>query len=186
MDCCNLLLRRSSVSYHTPARDAFVGWLFVVGAFLMAYEGHYFYEGVASKVASAMAFLVAISPTECSSIAPSKMCELAPTVNIHAEVHQSAAALLFIILAFFCLGPFRRRAASKTGINAKIRRLIYWACGIAMLGAMAYIVIEAKTPYKHPRAVFYGEVVALSAFGIAWIVAGQYFNFVPNRKNNES
>ena len=41
-----------SASYYTEARDIFVGLLFVVSAFLMAYNGHTASEGWASRAAS--------------------------------------------------------------------------------------------------------------------------------------
>jgi len=41
-----------SASYYTEARDAFVGMLFIVGAFLWAYNGHTDWQGRWSKVAA--------------------------------------------------------------------------------------------------------------------------------------
>jgi len=48
-----------SASYHSEARDMFVGLLFVVGSFLFAYNGHALLESAASKLASIAAVCVA-------------------------------------------------------------------------------------------------------------------------------
>lgn len=164
-----------SVSYHTAARDWFVGLLFVVGSFLFAYKGHHFYENVASKVAALAACAVALYPTMCLALNGSTMCE-GVTMEPN-KVHGTAAAILFSILAFFCLGPFRKRASSKPGKNALIRKRVYVVCGYTILLSIAYIVLVLLKIVEHATGVYWAEAVALSAFGIAWIVAGQYFMF---------
>jgi len=54
-----------SASYYTDGRDWFVGMLFIVGSFLLAYNGHSLKEEVASKLAAFAAFGVALFPTSC-------------------------------------------------------------------------------------------------------------------------
>ena len=73
-----------SASYHTEARDVFVGMLFVVSAFLWAYNGHTTWQSRTSKIASVAAILVAILPTTCDT------CK----TDIVAIIHYGAAALL--------------------------------------------------------------------------------------------
>ena len=50
-----------SASYHTEARDAFVGILCVVAAFLLAYNGHSPLEGRVSKTAALGSYLRCVS-----------------------------------------------------------------------------------------------------------------------------
>ncbi|MDJ0862068.1 MAG: DUF998 domain-containing protein, partial [Gammaproteobacteria bacterium] len=57
------LLPSVSASYYTDAQDVFVGLLFVVGAFLWAYNGHTLPQTITSKIASIAAVLVALFPT---------------------------------------------------------------------------------------------------------------------------
>jgi hypothetical protein len=164
-----------SVSYHTDARDMFVGLLFIVGSFLFAYKGHYFYQNVASKIAALAAFAVALYPTICVSLGTSTMCD--GVVMDPNKVHGAAAGILFSILAFFCLVPFKNRAESKPGKNAKIRKWVYVICGYTILLSILYIVLLIANVLTHATGVYWGETIALSAFGIAWIVSGQYFDF---------
>ncbi len=173
-----------SVSYYSNARDAFVGLLFVVGAFLMAYRGHYFYEGIASIIASFAAFLVAIAPTECDPLVGIDYCEYKHLVTENALVHVLAAGTMFLILAYFCFYPFRLRAKEKYEFNkndtwAFMRQYIYIICGILILLAILGIVaFKLNFGIHHPKTVYVAEFVALIAFGVAWFVAGLPFNSV--------
>ena len=89
-----------SASYHTEgARDAFVGMLAVVGAFLWAYNGHFPKEALASKVAALSAILLVLFPTACDG------CDMTTA----SMIHGGAAFTLFSMLAYFSLGPFRQR-----------------------------------------------------------------------------
>jgi hypothetical protein len=164
-----------SSSYYTEARDAFVGMLFVVSAFLWAYNGHTRPEAIASKAAALAAIFVAIFPTACTGCAE----------DLISYTHLAAAVTLFSLLAYFCLGPFRlntRHASGKKGL----RGYIYFACGWTMILCMLTIVIakfvlDAETVDEW-EITFWGEAVALVAFGIAWITAGKYFSFLTDEK----
>ena len=76
--------------------------LFIVGSFMWAYNGHTLLETIASKIASAAAVIVALFPTSCDG------CPGDAT----STIHFTAAGILFLILAFFCLVPFRQRSAA--------------------------------------------------------------------------
>ncbi|MEM7764904.1 MAG: hypothetical protein AAF290_12635 [Pseudomonadota bacterium] len=164
-----------SASYHTDARDAFVGLLFIVGAFLWAYNGHNIRQGRASKVASLAAFLVALYPTACDACEP----------DIVSIVHVSAAAVLFTILAYFCLGPFREHIRNAGG-KAGRRDNIYLACGVVMVASMIAIGIGNLPPVKEfatgIRLTYWGEAAALCAFGVAWITAGKVIPWLADDK----
>lgn len=92
-------LKSISASYHTEAQDIFVGLLFIVGSFLVVYNGHLIREAVASKIAGFAAILVALFPTACYT------CD----VDLNSTIHYVSAVLLFGILTYFCLGPFREK-----------------------------------------------------------------------------
>lgn len=155
-----------SASYYTDARDTFVGMMFVVGAFLWAYNGHTLRQAAVSKVASLAAFFVGFFPTACDGCA----------VSAASITHFSAAAVLLSALAYFCLGPFREKTRGQPG-KAGRRAVIYLVCGWAMVAAMlialaAWLFLEPAT-VAELRIVFWVELVALNAFGIAWITAGK-------------
>ncbi len=168
-------LRSISVSYHTEAQDIFVGMLFIVGSFLVAYNGHFLREAIASKVAGFSAIIVALVPTSCPTC----------SANINSTIHYSAAVLLFAILAYFCFGPFRRKIKGKGGKKG-VRSKIYLVCGIIMVICMltallGSLILDADT-YNRLAITFWAEAVALNAFGIAWIVAGKYIPLTTERE----
>ena len=155
-----------SASYHTEARDIFVGLLFIVSAFLWAYQGHRQIEANMSKVASVTAVLVALFPTACETCEP----------NIFSTIHYVAASILFSILAYFCLGPFRKNTKGQSGKKGR-RAKIYFVCGWVIISCILTIGLSnlafSSEMVKALHITYWGETIALFAFGIAWIVAGK-------------
>lgn len=168
-----------SMAYHTQSRNIFVGLLFIVGAFLWAYRGHYMYEVWLARTASVCAFLTALAPTYCVDINGSNFCN-ASTIQ-QGEIHNVSAAVLFLMLTIFCWGPFRAKAAEKTG-RAVMRKWIYIICGALMLAALCAIAVAFvwKEQFAAGQLIFFAEWIALWAFGTAWITAGQYFSALTN------
>lgn len=156
-----------SASYHTEARDAFVGMLFIVGSFLWAYNGHTSSEKTASSWASLAAILVAVCPTYCDRCEPGSISTL----------HEVAAGALFSILAYFCFGPFRRNTKGMGGKKGR-RSKIYLTCGWIMVTSMLVFVLAKLALDRETvialRITYFVEATALAAFGFAWIVAGKY------------
>lgn len=156
-----------SASYYTDARDAFVGMLFVVSALLWAYNGHSNREARASKVAAIAALFVAICPT----------AEPGGKTTCITIIHYTSAGLLFAILAYFCLVPFRLNTKGQKGKKGR-RSKIYFICGCIMiacgigLGLASLVLSNEKI--ESLDLVYWAETIALLAFGVAWIVAGKY------------
>jgi hypothetical protein len=157
-----------SASYFTEARDVFVGMLFVVSAFLWAYNGHTKTQSYASKIASISAISVAIFPTVCDK------CETS-TLSI---IHYVSALILFSMLTYFCLGPFRNKTKGQGGKKGR-RSRIYLICGLVMAGSMLGLGIcelaLSDELMVRLRITYWAETVALFSFGCAWMVAGKYF-----------
>ncbi len=155
-----------SASYHTDARDVFVGSLFVIGALLCAYNGHTPLQKWVSKGASLAAIIAAIFPTSCV------LCE----PGMKSVIHYVAAVVLFSTIAYFCLGPFRKNTKGQKGKKGR-RATIYLVCGLIILGCMLGAGITEFTMSEATRKAlaitFIAEFVAMWAFGIAWIVAGK-------------
>ncbi len=177
-----------SAAYHSDARDLFVGLLFVVAAFLWAYNGHSLWQARLSKLAALAALLVATWPTACGgdcTLTPPPACCRPAWV---AAVHYGAAAGLFSILAWFCLGPFRKIDEGTTPtVKEQRRRRLYGLCGITMIACMAAIAVS-KLALPDDIAdtlqiTFWGEAMALGAFGVAWIVAGKWLPFLVDDKD---
>ncbi|MGD9020460.1 MAG: hypothetical protein PVF46_01575 [Lysobacterales bacterium] len=156
-----------SASYFTEARDWFVGMLFIVGALMLAYNGHTTREALASKAAGLCAFLIALFPTlakTCGDSTPG------------SKIHGIAAVVLFLILAYFCFGPFRDNTKGKGGKKG-LRARLYFVCGCVMVACMLVglggrLLLDCETMAAW-SITYWVEAVALAAFGVAWIVAGK-------------
>ena len=156
-----------SASYYEGgwSQSIFIGFLFAIAAFMLAYNGRAKSEMVSSKIASAAGLGVALFPCRCDT-----HIELVP------YVHEASASVMFLILAYFCFG-FYQRARSKGHPQAQARAAIYALCGIAILLSMLVLAIDGLSrgtlSAAVPRLTFYGEATALIAFGISWLVASR-------------
>ena len=109
------------------------------------------------------------------------------------SLHWICAAVMFLILGYFCFG-FYTRAHAKKHKEAQARAAIYATCGIVILGALLTIAVGEVVDLKKslPSYVFYGEAVALFAFGASWLTASRVLplltsadeRFSPLRTNN--
>ena len=109
--CCSLDSISDAYYASDASRNVFVGCLFAVSAFLLAYNGFSRKEMIASKIASGAAFLVAMFPCVCDR-----------QVDVSVHVHGTAAAAMFLILAYLCF-VFRQRATAKGYPQAKARAI---------------------------------------------------------------
>ncbi len=164
-----------SASYHEGgwARDIFVGFLFAISAFLLAYNGRSRTQMLLSKVAAFAAMGIALFPCACGG---------------HREVipyvHGVSAAVMFLILAVFCY-TFYRRARDKARddsraeyrVQASSRAVVYAVCGITIVASILVLAIDhllgGAIGARIARLTFYGEFAGLVAFGIAWLVASR-------------
>ena len=160
-----------SESYHMDgwARDIFVG-LFAITAFLLAYNGKSRREMVLSKLAALAAIGVAMFPCKCEIYE-----EIIP------KVHGISAAVMFIVLAFFCY-TFYRRAKEKSYWQAQMRARIYAFCGISIASSILILAIDnlfgGFISSRIEQLTFLGESIGLAAFGIAWLTASRLSPFV--------
>ncbi len=155
-----------SESYWYPyshwTRNLFVGSLFGIAAMLAGYNGTSPEQLLFGKVAAVAAVLISIFPCYCGKEGQ----------EIVKGVHGASAGALFAVLAWFCwdfieiaktkLHDDRRKAAQR-------RIVIYIACGVGMLVAIALFALHFFTDSE--RLVFWGETVGLVSFGISWLTA---------------
>jgi hypothetical protein len=156
-------------------RNIFVGFLFAVGAFLLAYNGYSRLQMKLSKLAGFAAVGIAMFPCGCGG-----------HPQIIPGVHYVCAAIMFGVLAFFCY-VFLIRAWAKPTIQARIRAMVYALCGLAMVTAIVAIGIDAVTgvlSQQFPSFTFWAETTALVAFGIAWLTASRILPLItaPNEQ----
>ena len=99
-----------SASYYTNARDTFVGFLFVIGALLLAYKGHTSKEAWVSLIGWVAAWVAALFPTACDECA----------ADTKSFAHFGGAIILFGTTVYFCLVAFLRRVNDKLSRNEKL------------------------------------------------------------------
>jgi hypothetical protein len=167
-----------------PSQSIFIGFLFAIGSFLLAYNGYSRHEMILSKVASIASLGIALFPCQCDQ----------PAGGV-PDIHFASAATMFLILAFFCYS-FYRRAKAKGHAEANIRATIYVVCGVAIVLSILVLALNAvlggPLAARLPRLTFYGETTGLIAFGISWLIASRTLpavtradeRFSPLKENN--
>ena len=154
-----------SASYYEGgwSQVIFVGFLFAISTFLLAYNGYSTSQMLLSKAAAIAGVCIALFPCGCDSHA-----EIVP------HVHAAAAAVMFGILAYFCY-IFYGRAQAKGHAEAKRRALIYGVCGLVIVVAILTLAVDSFTngviSARVPRLTFYGEKYSLIAFAVSWLTA---------------
>lgn len=170
-----------SAYYYTIMRNYFVGTLCAVAVVLFCYKGYERQDDLAGDIAALLALMVAFFPTTPGDF---KHCYDMAYAEFFGIVHLSAAALLFLVLAYFSLHLFTKSKKSEEELKkpenrAKYRRnLIYKTCGWIMIGCMvALIPFFALDRLSHIRegykVVFILEFAMLWAFGISWLTKGE-------------
>jgi len=169
-------LESISASYHEEgwSSNIFVGFLFAISAFLLAYHGRSVFEMVISKIAAVSALGVAMFPCSCGG-----------HQEIIPHVHYISATIMFLILVAFCYSFFRR-ARSKGHGQAVFRSFIYAICGVTILISIGVIGLDIlfheAISSRIGRLTFYCEAVALVAFGIAWLTASRILPLITSKK----
>jgi len=163
------------------ARDIFVGSLFAVSAFLVAYNGAGIWELCLSKIGAFAAAGVALFPCHCVQTISNDPVVLWKLLSVQAdamsrmsELHYIAAAALFLVLAEFCR-IFYGRAKRKGHAEARIRMGIYTACGLVMIASLIFLSVGKFFHFYQliPNAVYLGEQAGLMAFGLSWLTASK-------------
>lgn len=169
-------LTNMSAYYHTGMRDLFVGAICAIALFLFFYKGYDRWDNSAANLAGFFALGVAFFPT----------VKEGPWDWI-AWVHFSCAACFLVILALISIFLFTRGEEHLTEMKKK-RNLIFRACGIIMLVALASIEVFFlffDGINSDSRFVLIAETVTLMAFGISWLTkGGTLYPDKPIKKSN--
>jgi hypothetical protein len=156
----------------------FVGFLFAISAFLLAYNGNSTPQMLLSKVAAFAALGVAMFPCKCGS-----------HPEIIPNVHGVSATIMFGILAFFCY-VFFKRARKKGHAQAKRRTYIYAVCFVIIVAVILTLTFDniskGLISSKIVRLTFYGEGAALLAFGLSWLTASRSLPLITSKEERFS
>jgi hypothetical protein len=172
----------ASYTFDPWPRNIFVGCLFAMAAFLLAYNGDSEPQMWLAKTASLAAFCLAAFPCACID-STNKKFEIVP------HVHLIATIVMFGVLIAFCVIFFRRAHAKlkkdPSHRQARMRRDIYVLCGAGMgVSTLLLLFAAACNLQDSPVAaycpsdysvVLWGETIGLVSFGIAWLTASKVF-----------
>ncbi len=115
-------------------KDVFVGFLFVVGAMLFAYEGISKLDKWVCTLGSIMTFLIGLFSTKYATTG-------------HLGIHEYSAIALFLILAFLCLYSFtNHRKRSYYYFKKEWRFWTYFISEILILISTVEIAIFPEGP----------------------------------------
>jgi hypothetical protein len=171
-----------SAYYYTPMRNVLEGSLCAIGFFNLCARGYEWRDELAGIFSALCALGVAFCPT----FPPGGGTLLQ---NRLGTLHNYFAELFFITLAIMCLVLFRSTAANRARTRNKRRRnAVYTICGIVMAAAgVVDFICHRMRPIPHLGplgSIFLCEMIALEAFGVAWLVKGKTFLGTKRRSGN--
>jgi hypothetical protein len=174
----NGLVIQGSISgyYYTNMREFFVGLLCGVSLFLISYKGYEKIDDIIGNMAGIFALGIIIFPTSmyCGKVVKVGMFLIDD--NISEYIHLSFGALFFLLLSFNSIFLFTKRDPGILSKEKKLRNIIYRFCGIVMILVVLCITIYTtflrNTSISKIYPVLILESIALSAFGISWLVKG--------------
>ena len=162
----------SSISayYLTNARDIMVSVLAIAGAFLLTYKGYDLMDNILSSIAGISAIGIAIFPMDF--MAPGNVFGLGmPAV---ATFHYIFTVVFFAALAVIAFFQFTKTGGNPTPQKLK-RNWVYRICGVViiltlLILALGFLEVFATGYYF----VLIVEIIMLFAFGISWLVKGEF------------
>ncbi|NRB50900.1 MAG: DUF998 domain-containing protein [Saprospiraceae bacterium] len=170
-----------SAYYHTVMRDVFVAIISMIAIFLFTYKGYDQYDKVSCKLASIFAMGVALFPTGIEELeACAVNYELAASNRLIGQLHLFFACCFFLTISYISIGLFTKSNSKTLSITKQRRNRIYRLSGyliIACLIAIAiywWVILDMFPGSKDLRLVFFLEAIALIAFGISWLIKGQF------------
>lgn len=176
-----------SHAFHSPvAKPFFVAMLGAAALMFMAYRGWTTRSPGADRalaiLCSASGCLVVLFPTSPCPMPATGVSELWPDyVKAFQVVHFSAASTLFIALILIARCRFIDSSGGDENFKAwkRVRNGVYRCCSNIMIAAVVGMVVCGIIEYLRGTDlpflyVLIGEWVALSGFGVAWLVKGQF------------
>jgi hypothetical protein len=161
--------------YHTPMRDALVGALCTIGAFLFCYQGYDRVENWTANFGCLSALGLAFFPIDAAS-------DPLHQQSVAGWLHTACGGVFFMTLAFYSLYhfPSSRPAKHEIAPHEAERNFVYRSSGIvillSLLGMATYLVlfpVAWKRVLDGYKFLFWGEWVAVWAFSAAWLTKGR-------------
>jgi len=161
----------SATYYITPA---LAGILTTAAIVLMCYKGYDWRDELVTTISGIFGLMIVIFPCECS-LAEKTVGFFQIPVNISNVIHCSAAVIFFLLLAINSMFLFTLGESDTK--QKRIRNLIYKVCGIGMFSTLILLIL----PIEFPAKIFVVEAIALTFFGVSWLVKGQIFGLLSDK-----
>ncbi len=184
------LLSSMSHYYYTSASVFFIGILVAFGLVLYTYEGHkpksdkseFLSDNATTTLAAIFIFITVLVPTRWEGA----MGKIYFIDNLHylfghnhiikGTIHLVSAGLFLVLLGYMSFTKFRMG-------DDKRRKKLYKTCGIIIWSSVAMLIVlfavdrfimNDQLNCYFPAYTFWFEMLAVWAFGIAWLVKGRF------------
>lgn len=159
----------SATYYICPA---LTGILTAASVVLMCYDGYSLRDNIVTTISGVFGIMIVLFPCACT-VSGEMVGFFQLPVAISNTIHCASACAFFILLSINSLFLFTLGEKEPTK-QKKIRNIIYRICGIGMICALILMVL----PVSFFAKTFVVEAIALTFFGISWLVKGQVFGIL--------
>lgn len=159
----------SATYYLCPA---LTGILTAASVVLMCYDGYSLRDNIVTTISGVFGIMIVLFPCACT-VSSEMVGFFQLPVAISNTIHCASACAFFILLSINSLFLFTIGEKAPTK-QKKIRNIIYRVCGIGMICALILMVL----PVSFFAKTFVVEAIALTFFGISWLVKGQVFGIL--------
>lgn len=162
----------SATYYICPA---LTGILTAASVVLMCYDGYSLCDNIVTTISGIFGIMIVLFPCACT-VSGEMVGFFQLPVAISNTIHCASACAFFILLSINSLFLFTIGEKESTK-QKKIRNIIYRVCGIGMICALILMVL----PVSFFAKTFVVEAIALTFFGISWLVKGQVFGILKDK-----
>ena len=159
----------SATYYICPA---LTGILTAASVVLMCYDGYSLRDNIVTTISGVFGIMIVLFPCACT-VSGEMVGFFQLPVAISNTIHCASACAFFILLSINSLFLFTLGEKEPTK-QKKIRNIVYRVCGIGMICALILMVL----PVSFFAKTFVVEAIALTFFGISWLVKGQVFGIL--------
>lgn len=145
--------------------------MIALGLFLFTYRGHpidksigeWISDNALTNIGGFFAITTALIPTTCSAGDMNPICHFDSDVKL---IHLISAALFLSIMGGVAYFKFTLGAVKTWNLLYRCSAIVVW---VSIIGMGIYFKMETSYEY----GILVGEIIALTAFGIAWLVIGK-------------
>ena len=156
----------SATYYVTPP---LTGILTTAAIVLICYKGYKWYDNLITTLSGVCGAMIVTFPCNCP-VAENIVGFFQLPVSTSHIIHCTSAVLFFTLLAVNSMFLFTVTDKSKPMTrNKKIKNIIFRVCAVGMILALALLPL----PIQFPAKIFTLEAIALTFFGVSWLVKGE-------------